>query len=497
MASVLIGAPLPALAAQANASCNQSLQAMIDAAPPGSTVDVPACLYRETATIRKPLTVAAQSGAEIRGSDIWTGWAQVGGVWVSDQALPRLPTADNRDKRCGEPTLRCLLPEQVFVDGVPLYPLGVDGAPGSGQFALDRSRHVILADDPSGHVIEVSTRTRWLVTAADNVTIQGFIMRHAANDAQTGAVANDGFSNWTLQDNALADAHGANVGIGYGTNIKVLRNEISGAGNLGLAGYGLNNSLIQGNHLHHNGNDLFNRNWSMGGLKMSEVDTVVVDANESDHNGSGFWCDGGCHNVTFSANRPHDNPLGGIIFEISDGGVFHDNVAWNNGWGPVGWVWGAGIVVSSSANTDIFNNVMAWNAAGISIVDQDRPKPSPPFNHYVHDNTIIRTQLAESDYWANILLAFTSDNGTGPGTLFDPESNNRGANNRYWVDQPEDPHRVARFAWYRGYGSIIDFTSTPGDTGGQYMSSTEKDSVLIAHALPLSPEAHSVGGADS
>ncbi|MBV8717906.1 MAG: right-handed parallel beta-helix repeat-containing protein [Chloroflexi bacterium] len=482
---VLALVPLQAQAAP----CSTTLQALIDAAPAGSVVNVPACVYRESATINKPLTLAGQPGAEIRGSDIWNDWQPADGLWISQQTLPPLPEVNDTQPRCADPNNRCLRPEQVFVDGQPFYPLGTGATPSSGEFALDDARHILLADDPTGRLVEVSTRTRWIVTAANNVTIQGFSMKHAANDAQTGGVANDGFANWTLQDNVLAYAHGGDVFVDRAPNIRVLRNDISAGGNLGIAGWQISQSLIAANHLHDNGTDEFNRNWSMGGLKISEVQDVVVDGNESDHNGSGFWCDVGCRNVTFSNNRIHDNPLGGIIFEISDGGAFHDNVGWENGWGPVGWVWGAGILISSSTNTEIWNNVMAWNASGISVVDQTRPKPFDPFNHFVHDNTIIRQQIVDPEYWRNMMLAFTSDNGTGPGTLFDPDANVRGLNNSFWMDTPENPQNIARFAWYQGYGSLSEFSDTPGGTGSHYISAAEKDDVLVMHNIPSQPSA--------
>jgi parallel beta-helix repeat protein len=468
-------------------SCNGTLQQLINAAAPGSTVSAPACLYRESVTINKPLTLAGQPGAEIRGSDVWSAWSQTGSYWISQQTVPPLPHTDNTDQKCAEPTLRCLIPEQVFVDGRALYPVGTGPLPATGQFALDAARHVILADNPAGHLLEVSTRNRWVITGADNVTIQGFTMRHSGNDAQTGAVSNDNYSSWTLQDNVLSDAHGGDLSVSNATNLKVLRNDVSRGGNLGVAGWSFTNSLIQGNHLHDNGTDLFNRNWSVGGLKMSHVQAVTVDANESDHNGDGIWCDEGCNNVTFSANRVHDNFLVGILFEISNGAVFHDNVAWNNGWSPSGWVWGAGILISSSANTEIYNNTLAWNRAGISVVDQNRPKPAAPWGHYVHDNTMIRTQQAGADFWANVTLAWTDDNGTGPGTMFDPASNNHGANNAYWEDQPEDAFNIARYAWYDGMGALSRFIQTPGDVGGHYISTAQKDQILAAKGMPSSP----------
>jgi hypothetical protein len=101
----------------------------------------------------------------------------------------------NVDGRCGEATNRCLLPEQVFVDGKALTRAPSGQQPKSGQFALDGKRHVLLADDPKGHTVEVSTRTTWVKSLVDGVVVEGMTMRHAANDALTGALSNDGHSN--------------------------------------------------------------------------------------------------------------------------------------------------------------------------------------------------------------------------------------------------------------------------------------------------------------
>src|SRR4051794_11884862 len=49
--------------------CSKSLQSLIDAAPAGTVVDVPACIYHETVTINKPVTLDGHGTAQIRGSD--------------------------------------------------------------------------------------------------------------------------------------------------------------------------------------------------------------------------------------------------------------------------------------------------------------------------------------------------------------------------------------------------------------------------------------------
>ena len=92
--------------------------------------------------------------------------------------------------------------------------------PGSGQFVLDSARHVVLADNPTAHLMEVSTRPRWIDTQSDGVTIQNFTFLHAANAAQTGAIGNQNRNTWTLTNSQLYNAHGAIVSIGGASNVK-------------------------------------------------------------------------------------------------------------------------------------------------------------------------------------------------------------------------------------------------------------------------------------
>ena len=73
-------------------------------------------------------------------------------------------------------------------------------------------------------------RNRWIDVQSDGVTIQGFRMRASANEAQIGGIGNQSRSNFVLQDNVLSDAHGAIVSLGGGSNLKLLRNDISRGG---------------------------------------------------------------------------------------------------------------------------------------------------------------------------------------------------------------------------------------------------------------------------
>jgi hypothetical protein len=467
----------PAFAAS---PCDASLQSRVDAAPAGATVTAPACIFRETVRIDKPLTLVGQPGMEIRGSDVWSGWVRTGSGWASADEIPALPSVGNVDGRCGERTNRCLLPEQVFADGEALTRVPSSPQPGAGQFALDGKRHVLIADDPTSHTIEVSTRRAWVVSNSDGITLSNLTMRHAANDTLRGAVSNDGHSNWTIQDSALSDAHGAVVSVHHGNNVQVLRSDISRGGDMGIHGTLVNVGLIQGNHIHDNNTDQFSPEWGAGGVKVTEVHDFTIDSNEVDNNAApGLWCDISCQGVTIANNRVHHNQWQGIIFEISDKAAIHDNVVWQNGWNAPTWGWGAGILVSSSADAEVYNNTVAWNKAGISVIDLNRPDRVTPVNNYVHDNVIVRNTIASGDAWSGLSLAWLND---GTGRLFDPTANNRGANNRYWYDQPEG--NGIRGSWQQQYQQLADLQATPGNQGGRYLSDDEQSQLLASHALP-------------
>jgi hypothetical protein len=217
---------------------------------------------------------------------------------------------------------------------------------------------------------------------------------------------------------------------------------------------------------------------------VTEVRDFVMDGNEVDNNAApGLWCDISCDHVTFSNNRVHHNQWQGIIFEISRNASIHDNVVWQNGWAAPSWGWGAGILVSSSADSDVYNNTVAWNKAGISVIDLNRPDRVPSVDNFVHDNEIVRNTVS-GDAWSGLSLAWLND---GTGVLYDPAANNRGVNNRYWYDQPEGDG--IRGSWQQQYQRLVDLQATPGNQGGRYLSDDEKTQLLSGKAVPAAPGA--------
>ena len=86
---------------------------------------------------------------------------------------------------------------------------------------------------------------------------------------------------------------------------------------------------------------------------------------------------GGFHGIGIGVlggvgNRVEDNVRMGILHEISYAIVIRNNTVRRNGFGLSSWVWGAGIVISSSSNAEVYGNIVEDNAGGIVGVQQNR-----------------------------------------------------------------------------------------------------------------------------
>lgn len=468
----------PALAA----SCSTPLQQLIDAAPAGSVLKVPACVYQQAVRITKRMTLDGQGQAEIRGSDPWSSWTRSAATWVSTL---KLPTFNNgAGVICLNP--RCNWPEQTFFDGTPLVQVASGTTPGHGQFSVNSARQVVLADNPSGHVVEVSTRTRWIDTQADNITIQGFTMRHAANPAQTGAIGNQGRNGWTLQNNRLYDSHGAIVVVGGASNpntqTRVLNNVIADSGFLGILGNSNTNTLIQGNQVFWNNTEGFHLDWAGGGIKLVGTTNAKLDTNVVHHNsGPGLWCDQGSANITVSQNRvwanaghrntgPDGSPQ--IFFEISSGASIWGNAVWGT---TGGW---PGIYISSSGNAEVKYNVVAWADRGLQAYLQQRCciPAGGETNVYFHDNVVIMGGNGLGMMWGD----FGSNAITAP--------SNHAWNNAFWYPTAENGQ--ARYQWGGvQYTTLAPFVATRGGAGSRYLSLAEMNQTSAVWGIPTQANA--------
>ena len=223
-----------------------------------STLTLPTCTFRSSATVNKRLTITGV--ATIKGSDVWTSWNGS----TSTATVPSLGSNGGCD------AARCAWPEQVFVDGIAQIQVAGSATPAAGQFRLDGSRHVVLGTSPAGRTVEVTVRRSWLTITADDVVVDGLTMRHAANAPQTGALqVASGADRAKIRDVSLSDAHGATVSF-QGTNGSELRSsDVSRGGQLGVhvGGSFTNGVIIAGNRIHHNNTEGYDPGWEAGGAQ--------------------------------------------------------------------------------------------------------------------------------------------------------------------------------------------------------------------------------------
>jgi hypothetical protein len=471
-------------------NCRYSLQAIIDAATAGDTLYLNACTYRERVTINKSLTIVGADGAKIKGSDIVSSWrALENGIYRSNISVPTCSTGGY----CQSATRECQRPEQVYVSGVPLTQVGRDTKPAAGQFSLDSERRVVLGQDPAGRTVQVTMRDGWVVGGASGVTINNVDMHHAANPPQyDAALKNGGYSNWTVKNSNLSEAHGAVVSFSQGKNLRIVNNNIHHGGQLGIHSCKGTADII-GNKIHHNNVADFDSAWEAGGVKQTFQRHNTVSNNEVyANNGTGRWCDIKCEGTTYSNNRIHHNGKSAIFHEISDDAKIFGNVVWENGHKYDGGAWTGAVRATNTRNVEIYGNTVAWDQSGISVLSTDRfadhPETNRVYGNTVHDNIVLAqdfsNSLPTSSCSRSLALAYCQTDDFG---LFSSANNNGGYGNDYYYYAT--PESAPRYKWdSTGYASLRSFNPTPGEERGHYLSQSEKNAVAAKKDIPPSPE---------
>ncbi len=237
---------------------------------------------------------------------------------------------------------------------------------------------------------------------------------------------------------------------------------------------------MRGNRLlGNNPKGVFDPEWEAGGAKVTRSTGVVFEDNDvAGNDGPGIWCDIDCRDLTVRGNRVSANRRAGIQVEISDGAEVTGNAVWENGWAKPTWGWGAGILVSSSRNVTVDDNVVAWNADGIVVVSQERDDaPGPTTNVRTSGNTV----AAEAGFEA-FALAWLQD---WAGGITATAAGNGSSDDRFWISGPEGGD--ARFAWAESFTRLAPFAATPGGSGAAYLSDADLAARLEAAGIPVHP----------
>ena len=340
-----------------------------------------------------------QPGAVLSGARLLTSFAREGGLWVASGQSQEGWVHGS----CLAEAPRCDRPEDLFVDDVPLRHVGSLGEVGPGSWFFDyAANRIYFADDPAGRVVEASVASGAIVGDADDVTVRGLVVEKFANQAQRGAIMAIRYAQtetygarWTIEGNTVRLNHGVGIKAGYGAY--VLDNRVLRNGQLGIGGGSGPDTVVERNEIAYNNWAGFDWNWEAGGTKFVRSDGLVVRDNHVHHNeGPGLWTDIDNIHTLYEGNLVEHNANNGIFHEISYDAIIRNNIVRDNGL-EIGldgyaYVYGAGILVSTSSNVTVYGNVVEGNWNGIVGVHGDRGTGAHGVrelrNLQVHDNIV-------------------------------------------------------------------------------------------------------------
>jgi hypothetical protein len=384
------------------------VQTVVDQHPAGTEYVLTAGVYREQSIVPKDGDRFRGDGeAILSGARVLDGFTQEGEYWVLDFPIRRVEPHGGCDNPEALPDIRnyrgCQVSEQLFFDDERLWPMtALDRlAPGRWFFDYDAGR-IYLVDDPSDHLVELSTTQKGFSGPASGVTIEGLVVEKYASPAQSGAIDGREGDSWTVVDNEirLNHAHGLRIG----RQMTVRGNAVVHNGQLGIGGIG-DGALIEDNEVAYNNESSFDREWEAGGIKVVLSDDVVMRGNRVHHNdGRGLWTDIEVANLLVEDNVVEWNSFAGIVHEISYSARIVNNVSNNNGLGFDVWVWGAQILVQNSSQVVVSGNdvtVSSSGGDGIAVINQNRVSDTGTVYESrevtISDNTIRHLGLTGTD----------------------------------------------------------------------------------------------------
>jgi parallel beta-helix repeat protein len=314
----------------------------------------------------------------------------------------------------------CMLPEDLFFDGVPLQHLNASSLPtiGTNQWWFDYSSNTIyFKNNPSGHVVETSFVPSAIEGDGNNVTIKYLTIKEFASSpgtpATVGMAGNPSLTegvSWNVSNNEILLSHGYGVRVSY--KMTVNANYIHNNGWIGVGG-GLatdantrsvqsgivisNNTITYNNYAH------FLPQFGSGGIKICATTGAVIKGNViANNDGAGVHMDMSDTSPTIDGNTITNNTGGGgIEYEVSlTSALIRNNVLVGNGQdtstetGP-----NASAGSYASAGVAMYCNVMQMqnlnNSQGAMIVGSPRgSNPYPPGQYLMstgnsfHHNTV-------------------------------------------------------------------------------------------------------------
>jgi hypothetical protein len=390
--------------------------------------------------ISSPLAMKAgqmlysNTGSVIKGSVTVTGWQSDGaGHWYKDGLLPaNYSDGGVCNINSGSEANPCQKREDVFRDNVQLKRfMTLANLVGGGFYEDYSTDRTYLADDPNGHIIEVSTCSYAINTTITGGKLQGISFQHFASPSQQAAVQIQG-NNWLVDNCDFSYNHAMGFRFANSDNSTVQNSTMTHNGQMGSGCYSCYNTQFLNNEMSYNNymGDYWALDWESGGIKFAQADTCLYQGNYNHHNGGvGIWYDIDNQNNTCNNNRSWDNVSCGIRYEISYDAIIsnndtrgygHKNTAWRNGTDGGPFATGginvncSGGGYTSMGSIEIFGNYSEDDQNMIHIQARAPVSghvgdpyygrgPSAKYsgrfwttqNVHVHDNTVVRRDFSD------------------------------------------------------------------------------------------------------
>ncbi|MGA2607413.1 MAG: right-handed parallel beta-helix repeat-containing protein [Terriglobia bacterium] len=377
----------------------------------------------------------------------------------------------------------------VFVDGQRLEQVELYGELGQkdGAFWCEHNGltiHLRLAgdDDPARHEVELVIQEQVFapVTLGLNyIRIKGITFEQAANAfpvPQRGMVSASRGNHWIIEDCVLRHANGVALDIGAQdwnmeppalTGYSIVRgNHIVDAGVCGLAGLGVQDTLIEANLIEHVGYQDVELTWETGGIKLHVTKNCLLRSNVIRHmiHAEAIWLDYQNTNTRVTGNVIGDTLetlRGGIYLEAShDPNMLDHNIIWRATEGKGGGAYnmpphgGWGITVDGSDETVIAHNLIGYTQdAGIKFRNiEGRIVGS-------RGGTTRRNKILNNIFYrCGKAIDFSNPDNTAEGNLYlkdwgevtdESKGVGRGLN---WISGPGTPLLLDLEAWQKFFG---------------------------------------------
>ncbi|GHO99350.1 hypothetical protein KSF_093980 [Reticulibacter mediterranei] len=253
---------------------------------------------------------------------------------------------------------------------------------------------------------------------ADNVTIQGLEITGYLSEKQWGVIdsdhpqadqTTDRSEGWKILFNNVHHNGGTSTGVRVGPHSLVRGNLITYNGMMGIGGSG-EGSVWEYNDIGWNNTAHNDYGFEAGGSKFALTTNTIVQHNYVHENyGPGLWSDIANRNIKYLNNVITDNISTGIFHEISYDVEIANNYIARNSVGNVSWLYGDGILLSTSQNADVHDNWLEDNAMGIIETEAKRGSDWKTAHNHVYNNHIASktgyTGLSQQDPGPDVTTA--------------------------------------------------------------------------------------------